>query len=324
MKCNIADEIQFSQAAMMRVINKKMLPLVGKEPNIIEDTAGGVDLKVFWHSFQVKKRCYFFWITAKVEAMPPLMPSTRNAVKWEEDCVLKRLFAGGRAHALEIDMTIEPEPKQMKVASSETTKNKTTINNNHVSLNTAEEQSHGANATISSRWESGDARKLFAPCTVKYDINECVREIAIERIELLESVNGNGKNWTNVVEPATWNVDTCPYSESDVFTLQLKSIYLVSALRQFVLNVTDDLTTQWTWKSCLLFAIEAMIDVGTEYYSKYRTLARCHRKLPKHRLYFCKAPEAKTRIPHSFATILTPWMHSRDMELPTSRIYGLN
>jgi len=126
MKCNIADEIQFSQAAMMRVINKKMLPLVGKEPNIIEDTAGGVDLKVFWHSFQVKKRCYFFWITAKVEAMPPLMPSTRNAVKWEEDCVLKRLIIGARAHSLTIDMTIEPQSKRPKTM-SEGTRIKTPI-----------------------------------------------------------------------------------------------------------------------------------------------------------------------------------------------------
>ena len=164
-------------------------------------------------------------------------------------------------------------------------------------MNTEEEQSHGANATISSWSESGDTRKLFAPCTVKYDINECVREIAIEWIELLESVNGNGKNWTKVVEPGTWNVDTCPYPESDVLTLRLKSMYLVSALRQFVLNVTDDLTTQWTWKSCLLFAIEAMNDVGTEYYSNYRTLARWHRKLAKHRFYFVKRPRRRRGSP---------------------------
>ena len=39
-------------------------------------------------------------------------------------------------------------------------------------------------------------------------------------------------------------------------------------------------------------------------------------------ILFCKAPEAKTRIPHCFATTLTPWMHSRDMELLTSRING--
>ena len=186
----------------------------------------------------------------------------------------------------------------MKNVSSETTSTKTTINYyHHVSLNTEKEQSHGANATISSWWESGDARKPFAPCTIKYDINECVKEIVIERIELLESVHGNGKNWTEVVEPWTWNVDTCPYSESDVFTLQLKRMYLVSVLRQFVLNVTDNLTTQRTWKSCLLFGIEAMNDVGSEYYSNYRTLARWHRKLAKHQLYFCKTPEAKTRIP---------------------------
>ena len=167
-------------------------------------------------------------------------------------------------------------------------------------MNTEEEQSHGANATISSWWESGDARKLFAPCTVKYDSSECVKGIVIERIELLESVNRNGKNWTKVVEPGTWNVDTCPYSESDVFALRLKSMYLVSALRQFVLNMTDDLMTQWTWKSCLLFAIKAMNDVGTEYYSNYRMLARWHRKLAKHRLFFCKTPEAKTTIPPFF------------------------
>jgi hypothetical protein len=56
MKCNIEDEIRFSQAAMMRVINKKMLPLVGTEPNIIEGTAGGVNRKGFWHSFYAGSR----------------------------------------------------------------------------------------------------------------------------------------------------------------------------------------------------------------------------------------------------------------------------
>jgi hypothetical protein len=55
MKCNIADEIQFSQAAMIQVVNKKMQPLVGMEPNIIEG-AGGVQLRVlFRHLHQVKK-----------------------------------------------------------------------------------------------------------------------------------------------------------------------------------------------------------------------------------------------------------------------------
>ena len=79
MKCNIADDIQFSHAAMMRVINKKMPPPVaGMEPNTMEG-AGGVKLNVFRHSFQVKKRCHLFWITAKVGASTPILPSQGNA-----------------------------------------------------------------------------------------------------------------------------------------------------------------------------------------------------------------------------------------------------
>ena len=299
MKCNIADDIQFSHATMMRVINKKMLSLVGMEPNTIEG-AGGVQLNVFRHSFQVKKRCHLFWITPKVGASPPLMPSQGNALKWADDCVLKRFIAGGRRHAaLEIDVSIEPMPKRLKVVSKQTTTTETTINNCDASLNALEELG-GENSTTSSWWESGDARKLFAPCTVEYEAKESVKRIVIERIELLESVNKNGKNWAKVVEPGKWNMETCPYSESDVFTLRLRSMYLASALRQFVLNMTDDLRTQWTWKRCLIFAIEAMNDVGAEYYSNYRTLARWHRKLAKHRLYFCKTPEAKAMIPPFF------------------------
>jgi hypothetical protein len=57
MKFNIADEIQFSQGAMIKVVNK-MLPFVSMEPNIIEDT-DGIELKVYRHSFQVKKRLSF-------------------------------------------------------------------------------------------------------------------------------------------------------------------------------------------------------------------------------------------------------------------------
>ena len=72
------------------------------------------------------------------------------------------------------------------------------------------------------------------------------------------------------------------------------------ALRHFVFNMTDDLRTKWTWKRCLLSAIEKMNDIGVEYYSNYRTFARWHRKLAKYRLYFCKTPQAKTMIPPFF------------------------
>lgn len=304
MKCNIADEIRFTPASMMRVINKKMLPLTGMEPNIIE-CADGVVLKVFRHSFQVTKRCYFFWITSKNDvARPPLMPSQGNALKWEEDCVLKRLIAGGRTtHSATSAEQIEPpEPKRLKVSEATTTTTETeTVMEEAASMEEATINDTSTNSTTRlSWWESGDARKLFAPSTVAYGANECVKDIVIERIELLESVNRNGKSWTNVVEPGTWNIETCHYSESDVFTLRLRSMYLVTALRQFLRCVTGDIKTQWTWKRCLVSAIQSMNDVGTEYYSNYRTLARWHRKLAKHRLYFSKTPETKTLIPPFF------------------------
>ena len=86
----------------------------------------------------------------------------------------------------------------------------------------------------------------------------------MDRIELLESVNRKGENWTNVVKLGLWNMETCPYSESDMLTLHLQSMHLALALRQFVCNMTGDLRTQWTWKRCLLSAIETMNDVGIE------------------------------------------------------------
>jgi hypothetical protein len=303
MHCSISDDIQFSQAAMIRVVNK-MFPLVSLEPNLIEGE-GEVRLQVFQHSFQVKKRSYFFWITTKVGVIPPLTPSPRNSSNWEEDCVLKRLLAGGRAHVLDIDVTVEPEPKQPKVMNTTMTTDKATaiidasVNATQATISASAVQSGQANSAT-SWWESGDARKLFRPSSSNYEANECVKEIVMERIELLESVNRKGKSWTRVIETRSWNMETCPYSESDVFTLRFRSMYLALALRQFVLNMSGDLRTQWTWKRCLLFAIEAMNDIGVEYYSNYRTLARWHRKQAKHRRFFCKTPEAKAMIPPFF------------------------
>ena len=49
-------------------------------------------------------------------------------------------------------------------------------------------------------WESGDARRLFAPCTVLYDSHCNVKDVVMERIEILESVNRSATNWKNVVD----------------------------------------------------------------------------------------------------------------------------
>jgi hypothetical protein len=77
-------------------------------------------------------------------------------------------------------------------------------------------------------------------------------------------------------------------------------MYLALALKQFVLNVTDYLKTQWTWKKCLKFAIEAMNDVGVEYYSNFETQRLWHRKFARNRYFYCKTQEPKTSYPAFF------------------------
>jgi alpha-amylase/alpha-mannosidase (GH57 family) len=90
------------------------------------------------------------------------------------------------------------------------------------------------------------------------------------------------------------------YSETDAFSLRYRSMYLALALKQFVLNVTDYLKTQWTWKKCLKFAIEAMNDVGVEYYSNFETQRLWHRKFARNRYFYCKTQEPKTSYPAFF------------------------
>jgi hypothetical protein len=70
-------------------------------------------------------------------------------------------------------------------------------------------------------------------------------------------------------------------------------MYLALELKQFVLNVNDNLKTQWTWKKCLKFAIEAMNNVGVEYYSNFGTLRLWHRKFARNCYFYYKTPRAK-------------------------------
>ena len=174
-----------SQAAMMRGVIK-MLTFVSMEPNIITDS-DGTEVKVYRHSFQMKKQYYFFCITRIDGIALPMMPSHGNASYWEEDCALKRLIAGSRTHSLAIYMTLEPEAKRPKEAEVVAPGIETTIN---------AEALMQSNSPISSWWESGDARRLFAPCTVNYVSTECIKGIVMDQIELLESINRKGKNWT--------------------------------------------------------------------------------------------------------------------------------
>jgi hypothetical protein len=169
---------------------------------------------------------------------------------------------------------------------------------------TAEEEVVVTASSDGGWWASGNARQLFAPCNTVYD-KECdVKEIMMEFIEMLEAANRSSpSNWKTVIDTRSTSstvdsgVKRHSYSETDAFSLRYRSMYLSLALKEFVLlNVTDNLKTQWTWKKWLKFAIEAMNDGAVEYYSNFETLSLWHRKFARNRYYS-----------------LTRWRRSRSM-----------
>ena len=293
MKCNIGNDITFSLSTMMRVINKA-LPLVSAEPNVMEISDNLPMIQVYRYTFQHRTRRYFFWVTAKVGVLPAL-PSQRNASVWEQDSVLTRLLTRN------CFLPDEREAKRHKglddgtdgILDMDRSSESVPIGEAVIVTATPDAEETTVITSSGSWWESGDARKLFAPCKERYGTNCDVKAIVIERIEILESVNATAANWKKVVDTIHTSAATeSQYSESDVFSLRYRSMYLALVLRQFVLHVTDNLKTQWTWKRCLRFAIETLNDIGVEFYSSFETLARWHRKFAQHRYFFYKAPDA--------------------------------
>ena len=67
-------------------------------PNILE-VQGGQHVQVYRHSFQNRKRRYFFFVTTKIKFVP-VLPSQLKASSWEQDCVLTRLLAGNQSKPL--------------------------------------------------------------------------------------------------------------------------------------------------------------------------------------------------------------------------------
>jgi hypothetical protein len=93
MKCNVGDDIKFSSASIMRVMNKD-LSLTRLLPNKFE-ILGGLNVNIFQHSFQIQKRRHFFWVTSIVGAVPST-PSNGNSTPWEQECLLTRLLSDRR------------------------------------------------------------------------------------------------------------------------------------------------------------------------------------------------------------------------------------
>jgi hypothetical protein len=255
MKCQIVDDIAFSLSKMKRGINK-VLPLSNVDPNIMkraEDSA----LRVFRYTFQNQTRRYFFWVTANVEVIP-LALSKGNASSWEQDSVLTRLLSCSSSLVRStLDLTCDTSTMHSTgiVPEREAKRQKTAIDNTgSVDLipATAEEEVVVRASYDGGWWASGIARQLFAPCNTVYDTECNVKEIVMERIEMLEAVNRSPSNWKTVIDTRSTSstVDSGAkrhsYSETDAFSLRYRSMYLALALKQFVLNLTDNLKTQWT------------------------------------------------------------------------------
>ena len=94
---------------------------------------------------------------------------------------------------------------------------------------------------LSSYWESGDSRKLFAPKSY-YGIDCDVWKVVMDQIEKLEMVNSIAADWRTLVDGGDQD-DLC--SEHDIFMIRHRSMYLVCALQKFVDEVSK--TLRWTW-----------------------------------------------------------------------------
>jgi hypothetical protein len=196
MKCNVGDNIKFNFASMMRAVNKT-IPLASLAPNTFE-TRDGLNVNVFRHSFQTRKRRHFFWVTSIVGVVPSTH-SVGNATAWEEDRVLTRLLSDRRCvttGSLIRPMLEEPDPKRQKSAPLEqageegVNRQGKTYTANNVEDEAEEtfplQQQSTRNGATADWWQSGDARRLFAPCdNLLYEANcDVKKEVVMERIEL--------------------------------------------------------------------------------------------------------------------------------------------
>ena len=91
-------------------------------------------------------------------------------------------------HPLPIDTRSEPEAKRPRMLTD-----KSSLILGGSGATGGGVQTSTSSSSPPSWWESGDARKIFAPSAVIYETMECVKSIVLDRIELLESVNRNGK-----------------------------------------------------------------------------------------------------------------------------------
>jgi hypothetical protein len=242
----------------------------------------------------------FFQVIARI--VPESYPTASNSIAWKQQNALQPLPPTTRQH---VDVTsAHPFPqssgvpmhnKRKPAASCYQRSDPPTKEPPPISI-LINPSSEPPTPYVSSHWESGDSRKLFAPKSI-YGIDCDVQKIVLDRIEKWENAINSVADWTTLVDGCDQD-NLC--SEHDIFLIRHRSMYLAcSSLRTLVDEETK--TSRWTWQQCIEHFISLMNNIGVESYTHWRPLARWHRRLaysPKGT--FFKLPAPKSRLPPFF------------------------
>jgi hypothetical protein len=203
-KLQLDEDTKLEQTAFMRKVNKSFPDMSSSGMQVTID--GNVKVRLFRHLYTTKQgsRQHFFYVTTKEAA--PMGPKALNAASWASDFAAQHMPPITRQH---VETILDAPPKKkLRLAESD------------CSSNTIREMQEPAIAI--SYWDSGDARKLFAP-RGKYGDKVAVLPIVMARIELLESVNQFSSYWRLVLDGGDPN-KTC--TEHDVHAIQLRCLCL--------------------------------------------------------------------------------------------------
>jgi len=302
---NIGAEIPIKRGSLLRCINKVCQNTMST-PNQLEMTRENVviTIDVYRREHQANRRkMQFFYFTKPGRHPPPFAAACHNR-EWQDDkdFINQIVLAQASSTSTEIILSplTEPANKKQKI-SGESVAAAVQVVATTESVKVVATTESGL--TSFNYWQSGDARLLFAP-KEKYGTTCDVRQVVIERIELLEQVNHKPTSWRLVVGGEEKDMYTC--TEHDKFIIRHRSTYLAIALRQFVAMVATSqahggLTKRWTWKDCCNYSIEVMDDIGIHLYANHRTLARWHRRLALHPDdAFSDAPSPKSLLSRFF------------------------
>jgi len=166
-------------------------------------------------------------------------------------------------------------------------------------------------SSSTSYWESGYARKFFAP-TLVFGTDCDVWKVVLDRIDKLKQVNSIASDWREFADGGDQD-NLC--LEHDVFLIRHQSMYLACALSKLL----DEAATaaKWTWQRCIEHAIKLMNDIGIETYSHWRPMARWHRQLAySPNKTFMKSPAPKCGLP--------PFLVENPDAMNTFKAYGVS